>query len=126
MKKVENYSIMGAFKPLVIAAFLSASFAFAVNQMKGPAEKAGKKIDTANKKAVEYMDDSAITAEIKAEILKDPLLKSYSIKVTTNKGVVDLTGIVESQQSIDRAMEIVNSNKKVSSVINNLFIKKNQ
>jgi hyperosmotically inducible protein len=117
---------MGAFKGLVIATFLSASFAFAVTQMNGPAEKAGKKIDTANKKAVEYMDDSAITAEIKAEILKDPLLKSYSINVTTNKGVVDLTGIVESQQSIDRALEIVNSNKKVSSVINNLFIKKNQ
>jgi hyperosmotically inducible periplasmic protein len=45
------------------------------------------------------MDDAAITAKIKAEILSDPLLKISQINVTTVNGVVKLSGLVDSQQS---------------------------
>ena len=69
------------------------------------------------------MDDSAITAKIKAEILSDPLLKVSQISVTTTNGVVKLSGVVDSQQSIDRAVEIVRSNRNVKSVENNLVVK---
>jgi hyperosmotically inducible protein len=69
------------------------------------------------------MDDSAITAKIKAEILSDPLLKVSQINVTTTNNVVMLSGVVDSQQSIDRAMEIVRSVKNVKSVENNLVVK---
>ena len=91
------------------------------------AEKAGKKIEGAKEAAVEkvaeveeYMDDSVITAKIKAEILSDPVLKVSQINVTTTNGVVSLSGTVESQQSIDRALEIARGIKDVKSVENGL------
>jgi hyperosmotically inducible periplasmic protein len=68
------------------------------------------------------MDDAAITAKIKAAIVSDPLLKVAQISVTTTNGVVTLSGVVDSQQSIDRAMEIVRSNPKVKSVVNALVV----
>jgi hyperosmotically inducible protein len=71
----------------------------------------------------EYMNDAAITAKIKADILKDPLLKSLQINVITTNGVVMLSGGVDSQQSIDRAMEITRSVKDVKSVENGLTVK---
>lgn len=110
-------------------------------QQQGTAEKAGQKIDQAAEqagkkiegagqalgekaeKAGAYMDDSAITAKIKAEILSDPLLKVSQINVTTTNGVVRLSGVVDSQQSIDRAMEIARSGKNVKSVENGLVVK---
>jgi hyperosmotically inducible periplasmic protein len=116
-------------------------FGFAGCQQDGTAEKAGKKIDEASEKAGkkiegageatsekaekagEIMDDSAITAKIKAEILSDPLLKVSQINVTTTNNVVMLSGVVDSQQSIDRAMEIVHSIKNVKSVENGLLVK---
>jgi len=110
-------------------------------EQKGPAEKAGQKMDQAVEKAGnttkeagkaigekaesmgEYMDDSAITAKVKAEILSDPLLKSAQINVTTIDGVVKLSGVVDSRQSIDRALEIVRSIKNLKSVENELTVK---
>jgi hyperosmotically inducible protein len=91
------------------------------------AEKAGKQIEGAKEAVVEkaakveeYMDDSAITAKIKAQILSDALLKVSQINVTTTNGVVSLSGTVDSQQSIDRALEIARSVKDVKSVENGL------
>ena len=110
-------------------------------QQKGTAEKAGQKIDQAaeeagtkmgeakeslGKKAErtgEYMDDAAITAKIKAEILSDPLLKVSQINVITTKGVVKLSGVVNSQQSIDRSQEIARNLKEVKSVESELAVK---
>ena len=110
-------------------------------EQEGPAEKAGQKVDQAVEKAGktiegageaigekaerigEYMDDSAISAKIKAEILSDPLLKVAEINVTTTNGVVKLSGVVDSQQSIDRVLEIVRSIKNLKSVENGLTVK---
>jgi hyperosmotically inducible protein len=107
-------------------------------QQEGTAEKAGKTVDQAAEsagkkfekageavaekveKAGDYLDDSAITAKVKAEILSEPLLKVSQISVTTTNGVVKLSGTVDSQQSIDRAMEIARSVKDVKSVENGL------
>ena len=107
----------------------------------GPAEKAGQKIDKAvdqagkkiekagqtlsdtSKKTGVYMDDAAITAKIKAEIASDPLLKVSEITVTTTNGMVKLTGLVDSSQSIDRALEITRSIKDVKSTENGLVVK---
>ena len=91
------------------------------------AESAGKKFEKAGEAAVEkvekagdYLDDSAITAKVKAEILSEPLLKVSQISVTTTNGVVKLSGTVDSQQSIDRAVELARSVKDVKSVENGL------
>jgi hyperosmotically inducible protein len=103
-------------------------------QPDGTAEKTGQKIDKAAESASqkiektgeavarEYLDDAAITAKIKAEILSDPLLKVSQIEVTTTNGVVKLSGTVDSQQSIDRATEIARSLKDLKSVENGLVL----
>jgi hyperosmotically inducible protein len=86
-------------------------------------EGAGEAIGEKAEKVGEYMDDAAITAKIKAEILSDPLLKVAEINVTTTDGVVKLSGVVDSRQSIDRALEIVRSIRNLKSVENGLTVK---
>jgi hyperosmotically inducible protein len=78
---------------------------------------------TALEKTGEYMDDSVITAKIKQDILGDPLLKSSQIDVTTENGVVKLSGSVDSQQSIDRVKAIAQSVTDVKAVESDLAIK---
>ena len=127
-----------SYRGLFTVFFLSFVLGLAGCQQEGTAEKAGKKVDQATEsagkkvekvgeavvekveKAGDYLDDSAITAKVKAEILSDPLLKVLQISVATTNGVVKLSGAVDSQQSIDRAMEIARSVKDVKSVENGL------
>ena len=122
-------------------ALMSAIFGLTGCQKEGAAEKTGQKIDQATEnagkrledakqslsgkaeKTGEYLDDSAITAKIKADIISDSLLKASQINVTTTNGVVNLSGIVDSKQSIDRALEIARANQNVKSVENGLAVK---
>ena len=71
----------------------------------------------------EYFDDSVITAKVKAEIFKDDSLKSSEINVETFKGVVQLSGFVNSQADIDRAVEVARTVKGVTSVRNDMRVK---
>jgi len=71
----------------------------------------------------EYIDDSVITTEIKAQLAKNDFLKSLEISVETRKGIVQLSGFVNSQQAADKAGEIARSVKGVQSVKNNLIVK---
>jgi osmotically-inducible protein OsmY len=71
----------------------------------------------------EYIDDSVITIKVKAEILKDDTLKSSEINVETFKGVVQLSGFVNSQADIDKAVEVARSVKSVTSVKNDMRVK---
>ena len=108
---------------------------------KGTLESAGKKLDEATENAEkkiegatesvidkaetagEYIDDSVITTKVKAAILNDPLLNASHIEVTTDKGVVKLSGTADSEQSIGRAVELVSRQENVKSVQSNLAIK---
>ena len=71
----------------------------------------------------EYVDDTVITSKVKAAILNEPTLKSAEINVETFKGVVQLSGFVNSQQAVDKAAEITNGVKGVKSVKNDLIVK---
>jgi osmotically-inducible protein OsmY len=71
----------------------------------------------------EYIDDSVITTKIKSLLLKDDLLKSFHISVKTYKGVVQLSGSVDSPKAADKAGQIARSVKGVKSVKNNLVVK---
>jgi hyperosmotically inducible protein len=72
--------------------------------------------------AGDYIDDSMITAKVKAAILDDPTLSASRIEVTTSKGVVKLTGAVDSEQSISRVRELVGSHQGVKSVQTDLSV----
>ena len=71
----------------------------------------------------EYVDDSVITATVKGKLASDDFFKSFQIGVETFKGVVQLSGFVNSQQVIDKAVEITKSVNGVKSVKNSLIVK---
>lgn len=52
------------------------------------------------------IDDSVITTSVKTALLSDPNIKSFDLKVETRKGVVQLSGFVENQAQVERAMVI--------------------
>ena len=71
----------------------------------------------------EYVDDSVITTKVKAAIFNEPTLKSAEINVETFKGVVQLSGFVNSQADINKAVEVTRSVKGVTSVKNSMRLK---
>lgn len=71
----------------------------------------------------EYIDDSVITTKVKAAVLNEPSLKSAEINVETFKGTVQLSGFVNSQSDIQKAVEVARSVKGVSSVKNDMRLK---
>jgi osmotically-inducible protein OsmY len=71
----------------------------------------------------EYVDDSVITTKVKSLLAADDFLKSFEVSVETYKGTVQLSGFVNSQKAIDKAIEITRSVKGVKSVKNDLIVK---
>ncbi|MBK7313315.1 BON domain-containing protein [Candidatus Aalborgicola defluviihabitans] len=70
-----------------------------------------------------YIDDSVITSKTKAAIFNDPSLKSTEINVETFKGKVQLSGFVNSQADINRAVEVTRGVAGVTSVKNDMRLK---
>jgi osmotically-inducible protein OsmY len=71
----------------------------------------------------EYFDNAALTTKVKATILGDSKLKVLQINVKSYKGVVQLSGFVDSQGAVDRAVELTRKIKGVKSVNNSLIVK---
>jgi len=71
----------------------------------------------------EYVDDSAITAKVKAAIFNEPTLKTMQISVETFKGAVQLSGFVDSEQSVNKAGAVARNVNGVVSVRNDLVVK---
>ena len=63
-----------------------------------------------------YIDDSAITAKVKAAIFEEPSLKSEEIGVETIQGTVQLTGFVSSIIVMEKAIEIARRIKDVKAI----------
>ena len=71
----------------------------------------------------EYVDDSVITTKVKALLAEDNFLKSFQISVETYKGIVQLSGFVNSQEAVNKAGQIARSVKGVTTVKNSLIVK---
>ncbi len=71
----------------------------------------------------EFFDDSAITAKVKAGILKEHSLKSTEISVNTFKGSVQLDGVLSNQTEINTAVAIAGAVNGVKSVRNNMRVR---
>lgn len=70
-----------------------------------------------------FVDDSTVTAKVKAELLKDDGVKSLAIKVQTHHGQVILSGFVDNETQARRAVEIATGVRGVLSVKNSLIVK---
>lgn len=86
-------------------------------------DKVGDKLGEQGAKAGVAIDDTEITAKVKAAIFAEPGLKTLQISVDTIKGVVTLTGSVDSPQSSDRAKELAGAVAGVTQVDNRLVAK---
>ena len=71
----------------------------------------------------DYIDDSVITTKIKSQLANDDFLKSFQISVESRKGIVLLSGFVDSQKAVDKAGQIARGVKGVISVRNDLVVK---
>lgn len=70
-----------------------------------------------------YLDDSTVTAKVKAELLKDDGMKALAIKVQTHHGQVILSGFVDTETQARRAVEIATGVRGVLAVKNSLVVK---
>ena len=140
MKVAENIKLIGVSLLVVVG--------LAACDKPGPAETAGKKIDqTVDKvgekigaaadtvgdklgaqtaKAGVAIDDAEITSKVKAAIFAEPGIKTLQISVDTVKGVVTLSGSVDSQSISNRAGELASAVAGVSDVENRLAVKSNK
>lgn len=71
----------------------------------------------------EVIDDSAITTKVKSALLAEKDVNSFDIKVKTFEGVVQLSGFVDSQWQIDKAVQTAASVNGVLKVKNDLIHK---
>ena len=70
------------------------------------------------------IDDNIVTTRVKAALLADTTVKSFDIAVLTRKGEVQLSGFVDNQGQIDRAIEVTRGVDGVSGIGNEMSIKK--
>ena len=79
---------------------------------------------TANQRGTgEVVDDATITTKVKAALLADPDVKGTQVNVDTYRGVVSLSGFVDSQQQISKAQQKAAEVAGVTSVRNDLRLK---
>ena len=71
----------------------------------------------------QYVDDSVITTKVKAAIFEEATLKTLQINVKTYQGVVQLSGFVNSSQSVSKAGDVARRVENVKSVENDLIVK---
>src|SRR5579872_2295539 len=69
------------------------------------------------------VDDSVITAKVKAAVLGEPGLKVSEINVETFKGVVQLSGFVSSRDDIKSAIRVASAVDGVKTVKNDMQLK---
>lgn len=112
---------------VVLGSVLASSSALAeeslLNKTESTADSAGKKIDSSMNKVGNFMDDSSITAKVKAALVDDKNIKSTDISVKTEKKVVTLSGFVESQAQAEQAVATAKKVEGVSSVSDKLHVR---
>lgn len=69
------------------------------------------------------VDNAALTGKVKAALASDAGLKTLTLNVDSNDGVVTITGDVPSQQMSDTVNSVTRSVEGVRSVQNNLTVR---
>lgn len=73
----------------------------------------------------EAIDDALITTKIKSSFVADATVSAFDINVDTSQGVVKLTGVVNSDQERQRAIQIAHDTEGVKQVDSrNLVVKR--
>lgn len=86
-------------------------------------ESAGQKVDSSMNKVGNFIDDSTITAKVKAALVDHESIKSTDISVKTDQKVVTLSGFVESQAQAEEAVKVAKGVEGVTSVSDKLHVR---
>jgi len=70
------------------------------------------------------LDDSVLTTKVKSALIADPDVRGNDIAVSSNKGVVQLSGYVDDTKQQARAEAVAHGVDGVQSVVNDTSIKK--
>jgi hyperosmotically inducible protein len=73
--------------------------------------------------AGEVVDDSLITAKVKAKFVEDKEVGAMNINVETFKGTVQLSGFANNAAEMNKAAELARSVKGVNAVRNDIRLK---
>ncbi|BBP96892.1 lipoprotein [Burkholderia sp. SFA1] len=68
-------------------------------------------------------DDAALAARVKAALVADPVLKALPMSVATYRGAVQLSGYVDSEAQMQKALAVTRSVPGVQSVSNELHLR---
>ena len=71
-----------------------------------------------------YIDDASITASVKSKLIGDELVKARNINVETYKGVVSLSGFVDSKAEANHAIVLAQQVEGVKSVKDDLNVRR--
>lgn len=69
------------------------------------------------------VDDTVVTSSVKSALMADDLVKSFDLQVETRKGVVQLSGFVDSQAQIDQAVALTRAVAGVTDIENGVTLK---
>ncbi|HEX4499637.1 MAG TPA: molecular chaperone OsmY [Scandinavium sp.] len=94
-----------------------------MDKTQSAADSAGQKVDSSMNKVGNFMDDSSITAKVKAALVDHDSIKSTDISVKTDDKVVTLSGFVESQSQAEQAVSVAKGVEGVSSVSDKLHVR---
>lgn len=73
----------------------------------------------------EYLDDQTLTARVKSALFKDPNVSGFQVNVDSYRGVVSLSGFVDTSAQKSRAEDIARQVEGVRQVQNNLSVREN-
>jgi hyperosmotically inducible protein len=69
------------------------------------------------------IDDSVVTAKVKTALLADADVKSFDINIETRKGQVQLSGFVDNQAQVERAIALTREVPGVKGIENHVSLK---
>lgn len=93
------------------------------NDLKIDTSQGAKSGQNAMERGSGEVGDAAITAKVKAAIVREKNLSALEVNVETENGVVQLGGFVDTKDQIDRAGKVAGKVKGVKSVQNDLKLK---
>ncbi len=77
-----------------------------------------------NSAPVKFIQDSILTAKVKTALLQQRGFEAFDIHVNSYKGIVQLSGFIDSDVNKELAGQIARNVDGVQEVVNNLIVQK--
>ena len=108
---------------LVLGIALTSSMAILVTGCNRPETVASSAATLPTTTVGTEIDDTVLTTKVKSALIGDQEVKGFDIKVETRKGEVQLSGFVDNQAQIDRAISVAHAVDGVKAVENGMTLK---